>query len=83
MRDTTLLEEFEDQIAVLKGRLPELTGDSRRDALAELASLSDFLDLMATLRERPRPDPREARRPDRTAQPPDAITSAKPFRQEA
>ncbi len=82
MRDT-LLEEFEDQIAVLKGRLPKLTADSRRDALAELASLTDFLDLMATLREPPRIDPREARRPDRTAQPPDAITSAKPFRQEA
>lgn len=82
MRDT-LLEEFEDQIAVLRGRLPKLRGDSRRDALAELASLTDFLDLMATLRERPRPDPSEPRRPDRTTQPPDAITSAKPFRQEA
>jgi hypothetical protein len=82
MRDT-LLEKFEDQIAVLRGRLPKLTGDSRRDALAELASLTDFLDLMATLRERPRPAPREPRRPDRTTQPPDAITSAKPFCQEA
>ena len=82
MRDA-LLEEFEDQIAVLRGRLPKLTGGSRRDALAELASLTDFLDLMATLRGPPPPDPREARRPDRTAQPPDAITSAKPFRQEA
>ena len=82
MRDT-VLEEFEDQIAALKGRLPELTGDSLREALAELESLTDFLDLMATLREPPRCDGGEARRLEPTVQAPDAITSAKPCRQEA
>jgi len=77
MRDT-LLEEFEDQIAVLRGRLPKLRGDSRRDALAELASLTDFLDLVAILREPPPPGPRESRRPELAAQTQAAITSGKP-----
>jgi hypothetical protein len=82
MRDT-LLAEFEYQIAALRGRLPKLTGDSRRDALAELESLTDFLDLMALLRRPQRPGDRESRRLELPTHTPDAITSAKPCRQEA
>jgi hypothetical protein len=83
MMKDTLSAEFEDRIAALRGQLAELTGDSLRDALAELESLTDFLDLMALLREPQRPDGRESRRPEFPAQASDAITSAKPCRQEA
>ena len=82
MRDT-LVEEFEDQIAALRGRLPKMTADSRRDALAELESLTGFLDLIAMLREPRQRDSGEARRPELATQAPDAITSAKPCREEA
>ena len=78
-----LLAAFEDQIAELRGRLPKLTGDLRRKALVELESLTEFLDLIATLREPRRRDGGEARRPEFPVHAPDAITSAKPCRQEA
>jgi hypothetical protein len=41
-----LLATFEDQVAELRERLPNLTGDSRRDALAQLESLTEFLELI-------------------------------------
>ena len=41
-----LLATFEDQIAQLKERLPTLTGESRRDAMAQLESLTEFLELL-------------------------------------
>lgn len=82
MRDT-LLAEFEDQVAELRERLPETTGDLRRDALAELESLTEFLDLIALLREPRRLDGGEARRAGLPVQALDAVTSAKPWRQEA
>ena len=63
---TSLLAEFEDQIAELRGRLPELKGGSRRDAVAELESLTEFLDLIAILREPAGRDHVGARR-ERTA----------------
>lgn len=52
----TLLAEFEEQIAEIRGKLPELTGDSRSHALEELESLTDFLDLIGLLRAPPRRD---------------------------
>jgi hypothetical protein len=41
-----LLATFEDQVAELKERLPRLKGDSRRNAIAELESLTEFLELI-------------------------------------
>jgi hypothetical protein len=41
-----LLAAFENQVAELKEQLPELTGDSRRDAMAQLESLTEFLELI-------------------------------------
>jgi hypothetical protein len=41
-----LLAAFEDQVAELKEQLPILTGDSRRDAMAQLESLTEFLELI-------------------------------------
>ena len=41
-----LLAAFENQVAELKEQLPELTGDSRRDAMAQLEALTEFLELI-------------------------------------
>lgn len=41
-----LLTTFEDQVAELKERLPELTGESRRNAMARLNSMTEFLELL-------------------------------------
>ena len=41
-----LLAAFEDQVAELKERLPSLKGDSRREAMAQLESLNEFLELI-------------------------------------
>ncbi len=41
-----LLAAFEDQVAELRERLPGLKGQSRRDALAQLESLNEFLELI-------------------------------------
>ena len=79
---TSLLAEFEDQITELRGRLPKLTGNFRRDAAAELESLTEFLDLLAMLREPGGGDGAAARDPERTGREPDAIPSAKQRRQE-
>lgn len=78
----SLLVEFEDQIADLRGRLPKLAGHLRRDAAAKLQSLTEFLDLLAMLRDPGAGDGDGAPRAERMSQP-DAITSAKPLRQEA
>ncbi len=51
-----LLAAFEDQIAELKEQLPELTGKSRLNAMAQLESLTEFLeliDLIGDKREQP------------------------------
>lgn len=45
-----LLATFEDQVAELKERLPKLTGDSRRNAMAQLESLTEFLELLDLIR---------------------------------
>lgn len=78
----SLIVEFEDQIAELRGRLPRLAGHSRRDAAEKLQSLTEFLDLLAMLRDPGACDGDGAPRAERMAQA-DAITSAKPLRQEA
>ena len=41
-----LLATFEDQVAELRERLPGLTGHSRREAVAQLESLTEFLELI-------------------------------------
>jgi hypothetical protein len=41
-----LLAAFENQVAELKERLPSLKGDSRRQAMAQLESMNEFLELI-------------------------------------
>ncbi len=41
-----LLAAFEDQVAELRGRLPGLRGEPRRQAVAQLESLTEFLELI-------------------------------------
>jgi hypothetical protein len=41
-----LLAAFEDQVAELKEQLPELTGECRLNAMAQLESLTEFLELI-------------------------------------
>jgi hypothetical protein len=73
-----LLVSFEDHITELRERLPKLTGVLRRDALAELKSSIEFLDLIDTLREPGRRDGGAARRPELPVHAPEASASAKP-----
>ena len=41
-----LLAAFEDQVAELKERLPRLKGESRHEAMEQLESLNEFLELI-------------------------------------
>ncbi len=50
-----LLATFEDQVTELKERLPRLKGDSRRHAVAQLESLTEFLELIDLIGGRSRP----------------------------
>jgi hypothetical protein len=83
MMSDALLASFEDHIAELRARLPKLAGDLRRNALMELESSIEFLDLIATLREPGLRGGGEALGHGLQVQTPDAITSARPRRQEA
>jgi len=79
----SLLDEFEDEVAELRGRLPALTGESRRNVEAELNSLTELLDLLAILRQPGGGDGAGTRVPETTSQAPEAIASANRSRQEA
>lgn len=41
-----LLTTFEEQVAELRKRLPGLRGEPRREAVAQLESLTEFLELI-------------------------------------
>ena len=47
-----LLAAFEDQVAELKEQLPELTGQCRLNAMAQLESLTEFLELIELIGDR-------------------------------
>ena len=79
----TLLAEFEGHVAELRGRLPDLTGDSRRDAAAELESMTEFLDLLALLRQPARAGGAGASCLEQAAQAADAVSSTRLRRREA
>ncbi len=53
LMQTAFLEAFDEQIVELRGRLPRLTGESRREVVAELESLTEFLALIRNGRKRP------------------------------
>ena len=53
LMQTAFLAAFDEQIVELQGRLPRLTGASRREVVAELESLTEFLTLIRNGRKRP------------------------------
>jgi hypothetical protein len=48
-----LLATFRDQVAELQQQLPKLKGHSRRDAMEQLESVPEFLELIDLIGRRP------------------------------
>jgi hypothetical protein len=61
-----LLTTFRDQVAELKERLPKLKGEPRSDAMEQLESVPEFLELIELIGRRPQ---RSAAQGDGAAKP--------------